>query len=356
MEYRQLGSSGLRVSVMTMGTMTFGGRGNFANVGRTDVDEARAQVDFCLDAGVNIIDTADVYSDGVSEEIVGEVLKGRRDNVLIATKVRMKMGDGPNDAGLSRHHIISGCEASLRRLGTDYIDLYQAHEWDGATPLDETLEAFDDLVTAGKVRYVGTSNFCGWQLLKALGVADRRGLARFVSEQIYYSLQGRDAEYELIPAAIDQGLGVMVWSPLAGGLLSGKYRRGQEPPAGSRHLSAWDEPPVRDQDKLYDTVEVLVSIAEAHGVSAAQVALAWLLGRPAVTTVIVGARTQEQLADNVAAADLTLDDDERRRLDEVSALPLLYPFWHQAKTATDRLSPADLTLLGPHIRRPVAAT
>jgi aryl-alcohol dehydrogenase-like predicted oxidoreductase len=356
MEYRQLGSSGLRVSVMTMGTMTFGGRGNFAKVGHTDVDEARAQVDLCLDAGINIIDTADVYSDGVSEEIVGEVLKGRRDNVLVATKVRMKMGTGPNDAGLSRYHIISGCEASLRRLATDYIDLYQVHEWDGATPLEETLEALDDLVTAGKVRYIGASNYCGWQLVKALGVSDRRGLARFVSEQIYYSLQGRDAEYELIPAAIDQGLGVMVWSPLAGGLLSGKYRRGQQPPEGSRHLKAWDEPPVYDEDKLYDTVDVLVSIAEARGVSAAQVALAWLLGRPAVTTVIVGARTREQLADNLAAAELKLDGDQQRRLDEVSAMPLLYPFWHQAKTANDRLSPADLALLGPHLRRPVAAT
>jgi aryl-alcohol dehydrogenase-like predicted oxidoreductase len=349
MEYRQLGASGLRVSTMTMGTMTFGGGGKFAKVGQTGVDEAREQVELCLDAGVNIIDTADAYSDGASEEILGEVLKGRREDVLIATKVRFAMGDGPNDVGLSRQHIITGCEASLRRLATDYIDLYQVHEWDGATPLEETLTALDDLVTAGKVRYIGVSNFAGWQLLKALGISDRRELTRFVSEQTYYSLQGRDAEYELIPAAIDQGLGVMVWSPLAGGLLSGKYRRGQEPPPGSRHLTDWNEPPVYDQDKLYDTVEVLVSIAEARGVSAAQVALAWLLGRPAVTTVIVGARTREQLADNLAAAELTLDDDERRRLDEVSALPLLYPYWHQANTVSDRLSAADLALLGPHL-------
>src|SRR3954467_11490084 len=212
MEYRQLGRSGLRVSALTMGTMTFGGQGVFGNVGTTDTDEARRQVDMCLDAGVNLIDTADVYSTGRSEEIVGAAVAGRRDDVLLATKVRMPMGPGPNDAGLSRHHIVSGCEASLRRLGTDHIDLYQVHEWDGVTPLEETLEALSALVAAGKVRYVGVSNFTGWQLLKTLGVATRHHLPRFVSQQIYYSLQARDAEYELIPAAVDQGLGVLVWS------------------------------------------------------------------------------------------------------------------------------------------------
>jgi aryl-alcohol dehydrogenase-like predicted oxidoreductase len=344
-EYRTLGRSGLKVSVLTMGTMTFGGSGNFANVGNTGVDEARRQVDQCLDAGINLIDTADVYSGGTSEEIVGEVLKGRRDEVLLATKVRMSMGDGPNDAGLSRHHVITGCEASLRRLGTDHIDLYQVHEWDGVTPLEETLEALELLVQQGKVRYVGVSNYAGWQLLKALGVADRNRLPRFISQQIYYSLQARDAEYELIPAAVDQGLGVMVWSPLAGGLLSGKYRRGVDAPAGSRQLTDWDEPPVYDRDKLYDTVDVLVAIGEAHGVSAAQVALAWVLGRPAVSTLVIGARTAEQLTDNLKAAELQLSADERTRLDEVSAQPLLYPYWHQKKTASDRLSEADRTLL-----------
>ena len=344
-----LGASGLKVSVLTMGTMTFGGRGGFANVGSTGVDEARRQVELCLEAGINLIDTADVYSGGLSEEILGQVLHGRRDEVLIATKVRMGMGPGPNDAGLSRHHILSGCEASLRRLGTDHIDLYQVHEWDGLTPLEETLEALDLLVQAGKVRYVGASNYTGWQLMKALGTAERTGLPRFASEQIYYSLQARDAEYELIPAAVDQGLGVLVWSPLAGGLLSGKYRRGQEPPAGSRQLTDWNEPPVYDQETLYDTVEILVAIGARHGVSAAQVALAYLLGKPAVTSLIVGARTTAQLMDNLAAADLVLTADERDRLDKVSAPPLIYPYWHQAKTARDRLSPADLTLLGPHL-------
>jgi aryl-alcohol dehydrogenase-like predicted oxidoreductase len=303
----------------------------------------------CLDAGINLIDTADVYSNGRSEEIVGEVVKGRRDDLLLATKVRMPMGPGPNDAGLSRHHIVRGCEASLRRLGTDHIDLYQVHEWDGVTPLEETLEALDALIASGKVRYVGASNYTGWQLMKALGTSDRLGYERFVSQQIYYSLQARDAEYELVPAAIDQGLGILVWSPLAGGLLSGKYRRGQTPPEGARQLTDWNEPPVYDEDKLYDTIEVLVEIADGHGVSAAQVALAWLLGRPAVTSVVIGARTTEQLADNLAAAELTLSEEERARLDEVSAMPLNYPYWHQANTAGDRLSPADLSLLGPHI-------
>jgi aryl-alcohol dehydrogenase-like predicted oxidoreductase len=349
MEYRTLGSSGLRVSVLTMGTMTFGGRDKFHQVGSTDVDEARAQIDLCLEAGVNLIDTADVYSGGLSEEIVGQAVKGRRDDVLLATKVRMPMGDGPNDAGLSRHHIISGCEDSLRRLGTDHIDLYQVHEWDGQTPLEETLDALDLLVRSGKVRYVGASNYTAWQLMKALGTADRSSLPRFVSQQIYYSLQAREAEYELVPLAVDQGLGVLVWSPLAGGLLSGKYRRGQQAPAGSRHLSDWNEPPVYDQDKLYDTIEVLVAIGADRGVSAAQVALAYLLGKPAVTSLVVGARTREQLADNLAAADLVLSAEEQARLDEVSRPPLLYPYWHQAATANDRLSPADLTLLGPHL-------
>ena len=350
MEYRALGRSGLRISVLTMGTMTFGGTGGFADVGSTDVEEAERQVDMCLDAGVNLIDTADVYSSGLAEEILGQVLRGRRDQVLVATKVRMGMGRGPNDSGLSRHHIISGCEASLRRLGTDHIDLYQVHEWDGQTPLEETLEALDLLISSGKVRYVGASNYTAWQLMKALGTAERLGLPRFVSQQIYYSLQARDAEYELIPLTIDQGLGVLVWSPLAGGLLSGKYRRDHEAPAGARQLTDWNEPPVYNQDKLYDTVEVLVRIAGDHGVSAAQVALAWVLARPGITSLVIGARTSEQLADNLAAADLTLNDSERAELDKASAMPLLYPYWHQIRTSTDRLSAADLTLLAPHLQ------
>jgi aryl-alcohol dehydrogenase-like predicted oxidoreductase len=352
MEYRQLGRSGLRVSALTLGTMTFGGAGPFANVGSVDLDGVRRQIDMCLDAGVNLVDTADVYSGGLSEELIGQVISSpptRRDSVLLATKARMPMGEGPNDAGLSRHHLIEGCEASLRRLRTDHIDLYQVHEWDGQTPLEETLDTLDGLVRAGKVRYIGCSNYAAWQLTKALGISERLHLQRFVSQQIYYSLQAREAEYELVPAGLDQGVGILVWSPLAGGLLSGKYRRDQPDPEVGRQLTEWSEPPVRDREQLYDIVEVLVDIAEGHGVSAAQVALAYTLGRPGVTSVIVGARTEEQLADNLGAAELALSDDERARLDEVSAPPLLYPFWHQAKTAADRLSPADLALLGPHV-------
>jgi len=349
MEYRLLGRSGLKVSVLTMGTMTFGGKGDFANVGSVEADEARRQIDLCLDAGVNLIDTADVYSSGRSEEIVGAAIRGRRDEVLVTTKVRFRMGERPNDVGLSRHHIVSACEASLRRLGTDYLDLYQLHEWDGLTPLEETFEALDLLVGSGKVRYVGASNFSAWHLMKALGVAEREGWPRLVSQQIYYSLQAREAEYELVPLSVDQGLGILVWSPLAGGLLSGKYRRGRQAPEGSRHLTEWNEPPVHDQDALYDVVEVLVEIAEARGVSAAQVALAYTLGKPGVTSLVIGARTSEQLSNNLGAADLRLDDQERARLDDASRPRLLYPYWHQANTAADRLSPADLTLLAPHV-------
>jgi aryl-alcohol dehydrogenase-like predicted oxidoreductase len=349
MDYRQLGRSGLRVSALTLGTMTFGGRGNFAQVGSTGVTDARRQVDLCLDAGVNLFDTADVYSDGLSEEILGEVLEGRRDDVLVATKARMAMGDGPNDAGLSRHHLLRSCEASLRRLRTDHIDLYQVHEWDGQTPIEETLDTLDTLVRDGKVRYIGCSNYAAWQLMKALGASDLRGLQRFVSQQIHLTLQAREAEYELVPATLDQGVGILVWSPLAGGLLSGKFRRGARGPEGSRQLTTWNEPPVTDEDALYDTVDVLVEIADGHGVSAAQVALAWLLERPGVSSVIIGARTEEQLADNLRAADLRLSDEERTRLDEISRPPLLYPYWHQAKTAADRLGTADLSLLGPHL-------
>ena len=348
MQYRRLGDSGLYVSAMTLGTMTFGGKGDFSAVGSTNVNLATRQVDLCLDAGVNLFDTANIYSSGESEKILGQAISGRRDEVLLATKARFPMGEGPNEAGLSRRHLIRECEASLKRLGTDYIDLYQVHQWDGQTPLEETLEALDALVKEGKVRYVGCSNHSGWHLMKALGISEKKGYERYVSQQIYYSLEARDAEYELVPIALDQDCSILVWSPLAGGLLSGKYRRGQQAEEG-RHLGDWDEPPVRDEEKLYDTIEVLVEVAESHGVSAAQVSLAWLMGRPGVASVIVGARTEEQLQDNLGAAELQLADEERARLDEVSLPPLLYPYWHQAKTASDRLGTADLSLLRPHL-------
>jgi len=349
MEYRQLGHSGLRISALTLGTMTFGGRGGFSAVGATDVTGARRQVDMALDAGVNLIDTADVYSGGFAEEITGEVITGRRDSLLLSTKVWMSMGDGPNDAGLSRQHIIAGCEASLRRLGTDHIDLYHVHEWDGQTRLEETLSALNTLVQTGKVRYLAASNYAGWQLMKALAIADARGYERFAAQQVYYSLEARDAEYELVPLSVDQGLGILVWSPLAGGLVSGKYRRHASPSEGTRQVSGtWHEPPVRNQDKLYDTIEVLVDVASGHGASPAQVALAWLLGRPAVTSLIIGARTDDQLRDNLGAADLVLTGDERAALDKVSLPELVYPHWHQLATSRDRLGAADLALLGPH--------
>ena len=349
MEYRQLGRSGLRVSSLTLGTMTFGGSGQFRDVGTTDVDGARRQIDMALDAGVNLIDTADIYSDGAAEEILGRALDGRRDQLLLATKARFGMGPGANDAGLSRHHLIEACEASLRRLKVDHIDLYQVHEWDGQTPLEETLGALQHLVQSGKVRYVGCSNFAGWQVMKALGIARAEGLPLFSSQQVYLSLQERSAEYEIVPSAIDQGLGLLIWSPLAGGLLSGKYRRNQAAPEGSRLAGEWSEPPVYDEDKLYDTVDVLVEIAQAHGVSPARVALAWLLARPGITTVIVGARTDEQLADNLEAAELKLSDEEMKRLEAVSRPTLIYPHWHQQASASDRLSAADLSLHQPFL-------
>lgn len=349
MEYRQLGRSGLRVSTLTMGTMTFGGKGWAKKTGDVGVKDASRLVDICLDAGVNLIDTADVYSEGASEEIIGEILGGKRKNgVLIATKARFAMGDGPNDAGNSRYHLISACEASLKRLKTDVIDLYQVHEWDGETPLEETMEALDTLVRQGKVRYVGCSNFSGWHIMKALGVSALEGRQRFISQQIHYTLESRDAEYELLPVSIDQGLGVLVWSPLAGGLLSGKHRRNKTA-EGSRQLAGWTEPPIRDEDRLWAIVDTLVEIADSRGVSGAQVALAWLIGRKPITSVIIGGRTEAQFKDNLAAADLKLTDDERARLDKVSLPYVIYPYWHQKNSASERLGEADLSLLGPHL-------
>jgi aryl-alcohol dehydrogenase-like predicted oxidoreductase len=349
MDYRLLGRSGLKVSTLILGTMTFGGKGNFAKVGNADLDTARRQIDMSLDAGVNMLDTADVYSAGLSEEIVGEAIAGRRDRLLLATKARFPMGDGPNDRGLSRYHLVRACETSLKRLGTDHIDLYWCHEWDGQTPMEEMLGALDDLTRAGKIGYVGVSNFSGWHVMKMLAAAEREGLVRPVAQQIHYTLQAREAEYELLPIAIDQGVDAVVWSPLAGGLLSGKYRRGKPEPEGTRKAEQWSEPPVRDIEALYDIVETLITIADEKGATPAQVALAWLLTRPGVASVIVGARTEEQLADNLSAARLTLGEDEISRLEKASRPPLLYPYWHQKATASDRLSPADLLLIGPHL-------
>lgn len=350
MDHRLLGRSGLKIPALTLGTMTFGGEGNFAKTGNTDVAGAKRQIAMCIEAGATMIDTADIYSSGRSEEIVGEAIAGRRDELLLATKARFPTGTkGPNERGLSRHHLVKACEASLKRLGTDHIDLYWLHEWDGQTPLDETLRALDDLTRAGKIGYVGVSNFSGWHLMKTIAIAEREGLARPIGQQIHYTLQAREAEYELLPIAVDQGVGAVIWSPLAGGLLSGKYRRGKPEPEGTRKAAQWSEPPVRDIEALYDIVEVLVAVAEAKQASPAQVALAWLLTRPGVASVVVGARTEAQLADNLKAAEITLSADEIAKLEAVSRPPLLYPYWHQKDTASDRLSPADLALIAPHL-------
>ena len=311
MEYRTLGRSGLKVSVLTMGTFTFGGAGPFAMVGQQGVPEARRLVDLCIDAGVNLFDTANMYSNGLAEEILGEVLDGRRDRVLITSKARMRTGDGPNDEGVSRHHLIRECERSLKRLRTDHIDIYYMHEWDGTTPVEEKLAALDTLVSQGKVRYIGCSNYSGWHVMKSLAVSDRDRRPRFVTQQIHYTLEAREAEYELLPISVDQGLGVLVWSPLAAGLLTGKHRRDQAAPEGSRQFAGWTEPPIRDVEKLWAIVDVLVEIGAARGVSAAQIALAWLLGRPGITSLVIGGRNEAQFRDNFGAVGLKLSEEPR---------------------------------------------
>ncbi len=352
MEYRQLGRSGLRISKLTMGTMTFGGRGNFGKVGATDLDGARRQIEMAMDAGVNLIDTADIYSGGAAEEIVGQALRGIRDNVLVATKARFPMGDGVNDAGLSRHHLIRACEASLRRLETDHIDLYQVHEWDGQTPLEETLGALDHLLTSGKVRYVGCSNFAGWQVMKALGIADRTGLPRFVSQQVLPVAAGTRGRVRDRPLGHRPGPRAADLEPARG---RAAVREVPARPGRARRQLARrrNGPSRRSTTRTSSTTRSrrIVEVAEGRGASPAQVALAWLLERPGVTSVIVGARTDEQLADNLAAASLSLSAEETARLEAVSRPPLLYPFWHQRESAGDRLGEADLSRIASHQER-----
>lgn len=333
---RFLGGSGLRVPVLTLGTMTFGGTGRHASMGTVQVEEATRMVDICLERGINFFDTADVYSAGLSEEILGKAIGSRRRDVLLATKLNGPMGTGPNDLGQSRHHIIEACEASLRRLGTDYIDLYQVHSVDELTPMDESLGALDDLVRQGKVRYIGCSNYSAWHLMKALAASERRGYERYVSLQAYYSLVARELERELLPACLDQGVGVLVWSPLAAGFLTGKQRRGETAPAGSRRAALGDTGTI-DAEQGFRVLDVLREIAGERGVSIAQVAINWLLQRPGVSSVIVGARNEEQLKDNLGAAEWQLTADETARLDQVSARPLPYPYWHQQKFNSSRM-------------------
>ena len=334
MEFRQLGKSGLRVPVLSFGTATFGGRGEFfAAWGSTEVDEARRLIDICLEAGVNLFDTADGYSSGRSEEVLGEAIKGRRHEVLLATKAFFPMGPGPNDLGTSRHHLINACDASLRRLGTDYIVLYQMQAFDALTPMEETLRALDDLVTDGKVRYIGCSNFSGWHLMKSLSISERYGWSKYVAHQVYYSLVGRDYEAELMPLGAAEGVSALVWSPLGWGRLTGKIRRGQPRPEQSRlPATAETGPPVPDE-LLYRVVDAIDSIANETGKTVPQIALNWLLQRPTVASVIIGARNGEQLRDDLGAAGWNLTVDEVARLDAASATTLTYPYWHQRLTA-----------------------
>ncbi len=335
MQTRYLGASGLQVSALSFGSMTFGGADEyFGGIGQQGRDEARRMVDICLDAGINLFDTSDIYSGGLAEEILGDAIAGRRDRLLVATKVRFPTGEGPNDGGLSRHHLIEGVEASLRRLEVDHIDLLQLHEIDPATPLEETMRALDDLVRSGKVRYLGVSNFSAWMIMKALAISESRNYDRFVAHQAYYSLACRDIEFELIPCAEAEGFGHIVWSPLAGGFLSGKFRRGQAEPEDSRRGRGFGDIVPIEEERGLDVVEVAAEIAAARGVSVAQVCINWLLGRPTVASIVVGARREEQLLDNLKAVEWELDEEERRRLDEVSEGRVPYPQWHQRNHAS----------------------
>jgi len=341
MEYRTLGASGLKVPALSFGTGTFGGKGPlFSAWGTSDAGDARRLVDICLDAGVTLFDTADVYSDGGSEEVLGAAIRGRRDKALISTKTGLPMGDGPNDAGLSRHRLIGAVEAALRRLGTDYIDLLQLHAFDAFTPVEEVLHTLDTLIRAGKVRHVGASNFAGWQLMKSLAVADRHGWPRHVVHQVYYSLTGRDYEWELMPLGLDQKVGALVWSPLGWGRLTGKIRRGQPIPQGSRlHDTAQWGPPV-EEERLFRIVDALDAVAAETGRSVPQIAIAWLLARPTVSSVIVGARNEAQLRDNLGAVGWTLEPGQIARLDAASDVMSAYPYYpYRTQEGFARLNP-----------------
>ena len=337
MKYNMLGNTGLLVSELCLGTMTFGGKGYWTAIGQVGQEHVDQLVKRSVDAGVNFIDTANVYSEGLSEEMTGQAIRNlglKRHELVIATKVRGQMGKGPNQTGLSRGHIFHQVEESLRRLNTDYIDLYQIHGFDPFVPLEETLRALDDIVRSGKVRYIGCSNLAAWHIMKALGYAEHHGLAKFASLQAYYTIAGRDLERELVPLLLDQQVGLMVWSPLAGGLLSGKYQRNEEGPEGSRRV-AFDFPPV-NKDRAFNILDVMHSMAEKKGITVARLALAWLLHQPAVTTVIVGAKKMEQLEDNLAAVEVKLTEDELQQLDEVSQLPPEYPQWMLERQGRDR--------------------
>ncbi|WP_315834706.1 aldo/keto reductase [Bradyrhizobium prioriisuperbiae] len=341
MDYRTLGASGLKVPALSFGAGTFGGTGPlFGAWGTTDAAEARRLIDICLDAGVTLFDTADVYSNGASEQVLGEAIKGRRDQVLISTKTSLPMGDGPNDAGSSRSRLITAVEQALRRMGTDHIDLLQLHAFDAGTPIEEVLSTLDTLVRAGKLRYVGVSNFSGWHLMKSLAIADRHGYPRYVAHQVYYSLLGRDYEWELMPLGLDQNVGALVWSPLGWGRLTGKIRRGAPLPEQSRlHQTAEFGPPI-DDERLYAIVDVLDAIAAETGKTVPQIALNWLLQRPTVSSVIIGARNEQQLRQNLGAVGWALTPEQIARLNQASAVTAPYPYFpYQRQAGFARLNP-----------------
>ncbi len=332
MEYRQLGNSGLRVPVLSFGTATFGGGSDFFKAwGSTEVEEATRMVNLCLDAGVNLFDTSNVYSSGAAEEILGKAVSGLRDKVLFSTKATFPVSDKPNDYGSSRLHLIKACEDSLKRLGTDYIDIYHMHGFDANTPVEETLKTLDNLVQSGKVRYIACSNFSGWHLMKSLSVSERYGWSKYVAHQAYYSLINRDFEWELMPLGIDQKIGTIVWSPLASGLLSGKYRRDKPVPQNARVAQGGSPVPADtiDNERVYTIADMLEEIAEETGKTIAQVSLNWLLQRPTVDSIIVGARNEEQLQQNLGATGWNLSIDQVKKLDKVSEVFPAYPYWHQ---------------------------
>ena len=340
MEYRLLGGSGFKVPVLSFGTATFGASSHRGWAwADTNLDQAKRLVDIAIEAGAVLFDTADVYSKGLAEEFLGKAVAGRRDQLLISTKATFRTGPGPNDVGSSRRHLIEACEASLRRLGTDYIDLWQMHAFDAMTPVEETLMALDDLVRAGKVRYVGCSNFSGWHLMKSLAASERHGWPRYIAHQAFYSLVSREYEWELMPLALDQRLGTVVWAPLAGGLLSGRIARNKPAPADSRIAREGAYGPAYPEDQLYRIVDELQAIAGETGRSVNQVALNWVLHRPSVATIIIGARTEAQLRDNLGAAEFQLSADQVKRLDAVSERPPIYPYWHQREEFLDRNPP-----------------
>jgi aryl-alcohol dehydrogenase-like predicted oxidoreductase len=344
MEYRQLGGSGFKVPALSLGTGTFGGNGEFFKAwGTTDAAGARKLLDMCLEAGVSMFDSADIYSAGAAEEILGKAIAGRRDQVIISTKATFRSGPGPNDVGSSRYHLIRAVEAALRRLGTEYIDLFQLHGFDALTPIEEVLRTFDDLICAGKIRYAGVSNFSGWHLMKSLAIAEKYGLPRYAAHQAYYSLIGRDYEWELMPLGIDQNVSAVVWSPLGWGRLTGKLRRGAALPKTSRlHATADAGPPVAD-DYLYRVVDALDAVAADTGKTIPQIALQWLLQRPTVASVIIGARDEAQLRENLGAIGWSLSADHIRRLDEASAVTPPYPYWHQRGFSERNPSPVQPT-------------